>query len=256
MNDDIHWYDEVDSTNRELARMLRADPALAQGCVVAARNQTAGRGRYARTWTSMPGRDLTFSLLIREHARVERVPALAMATALGIDDFLRTYNIASRPKWPNDVLVGCSKICGILAERLPLDREGLCGIVLGIGLNVNMDAVTAGHIDRPVTSMLLETGCVQPVEELLPLVLDRLDPWIEAWRHAGFSALRETWQARTILIGSTVTVRDGERMLSGRLAGYGAYGQLLLRDDQHREHELWGGMCEEAGHNSRLASGR
>ncbi|MDE6023615.1 MAG: biotin--[acetyl-CoA-carboxylase] ligase, partial [Muribaculaceae bacterium] len=131
---EIIHLEEVDSTN---AYIKREAAGLEAPVMVVARSQTAGRGQRGNTWESEPGKNLTFSVLIRP----DSFPAISQfsiseATALAVSDFLRLNNIDSKVKWANDIYVGDRKICGILIQH-SLAGFNIGYSVLGIGINVN-----------------------------------------------------------------------------------------------------------------------
>ena len=224
------WHDELPSTNTTLVQWLRAGRNLPAGFVLAARSQTAGRGRYERRWLARPGRNLTFSVLLRSNASPLQFLSLPQAAALGVAAYLEENGLVAQTKWPNDVLVGGRKICGILAERCT-------GVVLGIGLNVNMDADEAASIAQPATSLRIETGAEREVEGALDELLAHLQVWIERWEKGGFAALSGAWKSRCANLGQYVTV--GGR--TGVVLGFGPAGQLLLREDDGTRREVWTG---------------
>ena len=228
------WHDELPSTNTTLADWLREGRELPDGFVLAARAQTAGRGRYERRWLVQPGRNLTFSMLLRSKVPPLQLLSLPMAAALGVAAYLEENGIAAQTKWPNDVLVGGRKICGILAER----NED---VVLGIGLNVNMDADAAAAIDRPATSLRIETDRERAVEDVLDELLVHLQTWVGRWEQGGFAALREAWEFRCANIGQYVEVSEDADRRTGVVLGFGAAGQLLLREDDGTQAEVWAG---------------
>ena len=151
----IIWYNEIDSTNSEAARRLGK---LDNMSVLAARCQTAGRGKDTRKWLAAPGENLTFTLVLKYaedgisgRTRTDGAapswppfPAscqmlLSAAAAAGVVNFLGEQGISAWVKWPNDVYVGQGKICGILIEH----RTGgnvLKSSIVGIGLNLNQTA--------------------------------------------------------------------------------------------------------------------
>ena len=155
------WHQTLTSTNQVLLQRLAAGEDLPTGFVLAAYEQTAGRGRYQRRWLSQAKRDLTFTFLLRPEAQGDRLASLTLAVALGVRVALATFGVEARTKWPNDLLVDGYKICGILAERAGQD------LVIGIGLNINMDEAVAARLDRPVTSLYLQTGVEYAVETIL-----------------------------------------------------------------------------------------
>ncbi|MDA0989246.1 MAG: biotin--[acetyl-CoA-carboxylase] ligase [Verrucomicrobia bacterium] len=227
----IEWFDRVSSTNTVLRERFQEDPALKSGHIVATREQTHGRGRQGRTWVSGPRRDLCFSLLVLPGYRATSAPSLPMAASLAVSECLNALNVPAAPKWPNDVLVGDEKICGILSEVVECPQTSRTGILVGIGLNVNMSIAEAAAIDRPVTSLSIATGAEYDATAVLDALLHPLAQWIERWMQGGFGGLRETWSERAGPIGKAMAVHDGNTKTSGTLAGFGDQGELLLQTD-------------------------
>ena len=235
------WHDQLASTNTHLLQHLSQGERLSSGFVLAAREQTAGRGRYQREWIARTNENLTFSFLLITKAAFPQLASLPIAIALGVSDALKTYGIRTRTKWPNDVLIDRAKICGMLLERSDHKQLDGTAIIIGIGLNVNMDAATAVLIDRPVTSMRLETGREYDLEHVLAQVLSSIAPSIDRWEREGFAVLRTAWEHRCVYIGEQISVGEGDDMKTGVLAGFGDCGQLLLRGPDGRVSEIWAG---------------
>ncbi|HEY5653526.1 MAG TPA: biotin--[acetyl-CoA-carboxylase] ligase, partial [Pontiella sp.] len=221
-----------------LKERFSKEKRIPSGTIVATREQTAGRGRSNRNWLSAPNTNLCFSIFIETNAELTTVPSLTMATALAVTEYLNTLRIPAIPKWPNDVLVESRKICGILSERVQSRFQS--GIIVGIGLNVNMSSEEAKSIDRPATSILIESetthDLTQTLDELIPLI----NYWIEKWEKSGFSAIRKIWTERAGPIGKPLTVHDGSTKKSGTLAGFGNNGELLLQTTDGLE-TIWSG---------------
>lgn len=134
MENNIIWLESTDSTNKELRRRLDQSGDLT---IVAAEQQSAGRGQGDHTWHSAPGQNLTFSILLR-HRCLKGSDALAVTSimTLGIRDYLQKKGIEAWIKWPNDIWVGDKKICGILVENTI--HDGLIDFsIVGVGLDVN-----------------------------------------------------------------------------------------------------------------------
>lgn len=209
------------------------EPNLPSGLVIAAREQMQGRGRHSRTWLSGCGENLTFSLLWRGTCEPRRLPVASMAAAVAVADLLAAEGLNPVLKWPNDVLVNGRKICGILSEGL----SG--GVIVGIGLNVNMKS--ADHIDQPATSLLMEDGRRRGVEDVLEKLLKHLSVRMDEWAQGGFAVVRKSWEPRVASLGRQVMVRDGNRVCSGILVGFGEDGELLLRDSIGGISAVWAG---------------
>lgn len=229
----IQWYERLPSTNLFLKERVGIEPDLPSGTVVAAHEQTQGRGRHDRAWLSGCGENLTFSLLWRGDCEPGRFPSASMAAAVAVADLLEAEGLRPSLKWPNDVLVNGRKICGILSEGVPV------GVVIGIGLNVNMKR--ADHIDQPATSLFIETGVRRGVPALLEKLLEHLSVRLDEWALGGFSEVRKSWEPKVSSLGKKVTVRDGSTVRSGMLYGFGSNGELLLMDETGRLCTVWAG---------------
>lgn len=229
----LQWYARLPSTNTFLKESLAAGRELPSGTVFAAREQTQGRGRREREWLSASGENLTFSVLLRGKYNPRQMPSASMAAAIAVAELLEAEGMKPSLKWPNDVLVSGKKICGILSEGIA------GGVIIGIGLNVNMK--NPDHIDQPATSILIETGKRSDVDQLLQKLLKHLSVRLDEWAQGGFSKIRKNWESKIPNTGKPVTVRDGETVRAGILAGFGADGELLLRDKNGAVTAVWAG---------------
>ena len=130
----IKWLEEVDSTNNELLRHIGDADNLS---VIAAVNQTAGRGQRGNRWLSAPGDNLTFSFILKPSGLPAReVMAITCLATLAVRDTLREAGVPAVVKWPNDIYVGNRKICGMLVEN-GLAGPDIAWSVVGIGINLN-----------------------------------------------------------------------------------------------------------------------
>ena len=218
------------STNADLlARALRGEP---EGVVLAAEEQTAGRGRMGRTWTSPPRAALTFSLLLNPAVPPARRGWLPLLTGVTVAAAVtEVTGIRTRLKWPNDVLAGDAKLAGILAEAAG------DAVVVGIGLNVSTEPA---ELPRPLPGALPATslraaGAQAPDrEELLLAILAGFERWYRPWRQASGdpdrSGLREEYVRWSATIGRTIRAElPGGQALSGSAAGVDPDGRLLVR---------------------------
>lgn len=130
------WLDTVDSTNTEVLRRL---PELESGTVIAAREQTAGRGQRGNTWYTEAGQNLTYSIVLKfRPGELSAADAhwLSYLASFSVADFLKGFGVACSVKWPNDVYVGRKKICGMLIEN-SLSGADVAASIIGIGININ-----------------------------------------------------------------------------------------------------------------------
>ena len=134
----VIWLDSVDSTNNEAKRNIDVLDNLS---VIAANDQTSGRGQRGNIWLTEPGKNLTFSIVLKYEQMQVRMKAegqfkISELTAMSVIDLLAQCGIHARIKLPNDIYVGNEKICGILIEH-SLHGEQLSHTIIGVGLNVN-----------------------------------------------------------------------------------------------------------------------
>ena len=200
----IIWVESTESTNSELRRRIGELDNLS---VIAAREQTAGRGQGDHSWFSSPATNLTFSILFRFG---EGFPVtlgssdavlVTQITTLAIRDHLLSRGIGSRIKWPNDIWTGDRKICGILIENSSMGGMVTSSIV-GIGLNVNETGWPAG-LPNPV-SMRELSGKVYNLDEELRILAGRLrSRYEEAASPEGRRRLDEEFSLNVFRLPST-----------------------------------------------------
>jgi BirA family transcriptional regulator, biotin operon repressor / biotin---[acetyl-CoA-carboxylase] ligase len=223
------------STNADLlARALAGEP---EGVLLAAEEQTAGRGRMGRTWTSPPYTALTFSLLLHPAVPPARRGWLPLLTGVAVAAAVtEVTGVETRLKWPNDVLAGHvlageGKLAGILAETAG------DAVVVGIGLNVSTEPAELpgpGPGALPATSLRAAGATALNREKLLLAILACFERWYRAWRQAGGdpdrSGLREEYVSKSATIGRPVRAElPGGQALSGPAVGVDSDGRLLVR---------------------------
>jgi BirA family biotin operon repressor/biotin-[acetyl-CoA-carboxylase] ligase len=221
----IHRLSEVASTQAEAARL--AAEGSSEGTVVTATHQSAGRGRRGRAWLDAPGESLLMSIVLRPPILPGLAPQLSLVAAVAVADALGMAGVTTTIRWPNDVMVGTRKICGMLAEAVTTREGALEHVILGIGLNVNQrDFPTS--IRTLATSVRIETGREHAVEEMREAVLAGLEGWYRRFVEGGFGALLPAWLGRAQGIGRRARAADGRE---GIAVGLAADGALLVRTD-------------------------
>lgn len=180
----VIYLDECASTNSEVADKERYH----HGDAVVALSQTAGRGQRGRSWESIPGENLTFSVVLEPiFLRVVEQFLLSEAVALSLVDTLAVYGIDASIKWTNDIYVGDRKICGILIEH-DLRNDYLSRSIIGIGLNVNQGEFS-DWIPNPV-SMSLVTGMRYDIREVFDTFYGKLMARFDSLREGGESSIQ------------------------------------------------------------------
>jgi BirA family biotin operon repressor/biotin-[acetyl-CoA-carboxylase] ligase len=225
-------FDSLPSTNTEAAR--QAAIGAPEGLCVVAREQTAGRGRQRRAWASAKDAGLYFSVVLRPRGQERDWPLITLAAALAAADALaETCALEADIKWPNDLLAGGRKLCGILAETFETARGR--AVVLGIGINLTNRAFPP-EILRDATSVEEQTGRAPDAEQLLAALTRAIARRYETLQAEGGAAqtLRE-WESRsTFARGRRVRVALAEGSFEGTTRGLEPDGALRVETDAGR----------------------
>lgn len=237
---EIVYLESTDSTNRYAEEL--AGQGAAEGCVVIAERQSAGRGRLGRRWESPPGVNLYLSALLRPTILPWDAPQLTFLSAVAVARAVaEASGLEPEVKWPNDVLLGGRKVAGLLNE-MRAETEGIHHVVLGIGVNLNMTADQfPAALRYPATSLRLEIGRPVRRADFARSLLRHLDTLYEQYLEEGFAPLRAAWEGFCRLVGRRVEVDCQERLLRGIVEGIDVDGALLLRlENGGRERVLAG----------------
>lgn len=217
--------DTVESTNTYCMQRMRELP---HATCVAANVQTAGRGRRGRAWVSQLGASLTFSLVWRFDCGAAALSGLSLAVGLGIARGLQQLGVAAQLKWPNDVLVQNKKLAGVLIE-LQGDMDGPSTAVIGVGLNVRLNADLQANIDQPATDLAQQGLEIDP-NLLLSLLLQQLQTVLQQFTDKGFASLRDEWHSFHAHQHQTVQLLQANgASQTGQCMGVTDDGTLLLQ---------------------------
>ena len=228
---EIRYLQTAVSTNQTAKEM--ASSGAPEGSLVVAEYQSRGRGRLRREWFSPAGSGIYASLILRpklpphEAARLVLLAAVAAAEAI-----TETTGLAVSIKWPNDILAGGKKLAGILAE-LAMELDAVDYMVVGVGLNVNLDADAFPADLRPIaTSIKAQTGRAFSRVAILRRFLERFDALYLGSREAGFEPVLSRWRSLTDMVGRRVRVETFAGGRLGTVEGFDGDGFLILRDEK------------------------
>lgn len=221
----IEALEEIDSTNAEARR--RAEAGETGPIWIAARRQTAGRGRRGRAWETGGG-NLAATLLTHSFKPPAEAAQISFVAALAVADLASAYLSPSLVtlKWPNDLFIAGKKAAGILVESGPHPAGGLW---LAVGIGVNL-ATPPEHAERPATTFAehLRAPPPKPIEALSVLA-EAFERRRDLWERLGFSPIAEAWTAQAHGLGETCTARLPEETITGVAEGLDEDGALRLR---------------------------
>jgi BirA family biotin operon repressor/biotin-[acetyl-CoA-carboxylase] ligase len=219
-------FDRLDSTN-SLAAALAIHPDN-DGIAILAREQTAGRGQYGRTWLCPAGAGVLLSVLNFPPAALRRPALLTAWAAVSVCETIGTATgLQPQIKWPNDILIQGRKVCGILCEQA-LTSGGGGSTVVGIGLNVNQSAAAFAEAALPEAgSLAVFTEQTQDTDEMARRLLAQLDEEYDRLWQGDLATLEATWKQRVGLLGKRVVAECLDGAHHGRLLDLGWEGVQL-----------------------------
>lgn len=220
----IH-FDTIDSTNNWAKSNAHAlDPS--QITCITAQEQTSGRGRWFRKWVSPKGENVYASIYFCLPRNSSYLPNLGQVLSLSCATMLKRKGFSPQIKWPNDILLSGKKVAGILTEAVTF--EDRIGIVLGIGINVNMSKELLDTIDQPATSLAQLSGQTWMIEQLLDSLLKQFLRDLEVLQSQGFSAFLPEYEKLLAYKGQPITCHDGLQPIKGICHSITSDGKLNL----------------------------
>jgi BirA family biotin operon repressor/biotin-[acetyl-CoA-carboxylase] ligase len=221
----VYTFETIDSTNT-CARAL-AGCWAAEGTVVFAEEQTAGKGRLGRSWTSAPGDNLTFTIVLRPSLPPTSLNLLPLLTGVAVSQAIERFcGVKTECKWPNDLLIGGRKVAGILLES-SFKQEMVEYVVIGVGLNVNQTEFPA-EIEHRATSLRLITGAPIDRPGLFREIMSSLEDRYDRLAIEGYDSIVPEWLLRSPMVGRQIEVSQDGAVFTGVVRGIGAEGALLL----------------------------
>lgn len=213
--------ESVGSTNDEVRALAQA--GAADGLILLAERQTAGRGRRGAAWFSPPGESLAFSILVRPEEPKALWPRLALAAGLSVAEALEALGLQAGIKWPNDVWIRGKKVAGILVEA------GADFAIVGIGLNVKTTEFPP-EVSEIATSLQIEAGRDFSLPEVLAEVVHQFS-LRRLQIGSGFDELIAAVRLRCVLTGNRVSLTTAHGRQTGLIESIAPSGELLLRTE-------------------------
>lgn len=222
--------EETDSTNNEIKKM--AEKGAKHGTTVIAEIQTAGRGRRGRSWSSPKESGIWMSFLLRPKIAPQNASMLTLVAALAVRDAIfQTTQLKTLIKWPNDIVAGGRKICGILTEMCA-ETDKIHYVVVGIGINANMEAFPE-DIKDVATSLFLECKRKIQRESLVAAFGEAFEKYYEKFLQTeDLSLLMEEYNQYLANCNNKVKIIDTSKEYTGISGGINAQGELLVTNEE------------------------
>ncbi len=221
----IH-FDEVDSTNVQCRRACSNNPI--EGMVVAAEEQTSGRGRLGRSWISPKGTGIWMSIVLKPNISPMVAPRATLIGAAAVYTALKDMGISVGIKWPNDIVINGKKICGILTE-MNAEIERVNYVIMGIGINVNMESFP-DELKEKATSLKNELGNEVDRKKLVANILNNFEVFYEEFKNTGdISRVIEICKEGSLLINKEVRVINGNNEVICTVIDIDDEGELIVK---------------------------
>ncbi len=218
----ILYYPRLSSTMTAAKKAVQR--GTAEGTVVIAGEQTAGRGRLKRPWLTPRG-NIALSIIL--YPSKAYLPYLVMVSSLAVVHSIEAVTgLITQIKWPNDVLINGKKVGGILVET-QFSGEKVAYSIVGIGINVSLHPAEYPELQHPATSLGTELGEAVSRPELLRYLFNEFERLYRSLSLA--DSIVEEWRGRLAMLGRNVRVGMGDRLLEGIAESIARDGSLMLR---------------------------
>ncbi len=228
-------YPEIDSTNEEAKR--QAQKGALHGSIYVAEQQNGGKGRLGRVWKSPPKSGLWFSILLRPDAPPVQVANLTLLAGLAVSRAIcAVTGCDAKIKWPNDIVIGSKKVCGILTEMTAeIDRVHFA--VVGIGVNVNDESFPEELTER-ATSLRMESGSPVSRVTLLQHILKEFETLYTEYFLHGKESWLVPYKESCVSLNRTVSATRGQEKVIGTAVDITDGGELVVQTKDGRRVEI------------------
>ena len=232
--------EQVDSTNNYAQNYFNSLP---DRTMITARSQTNGKGRCGKTWISSNTSNLYASYIMKN---ISFLPYKASWIG-GLAALYTISKTTENPtaywiKWPNDIYNSSKKIAGILCESSLGQNNQINGVIIGIGININMSKQELDHIDKPATSILAETGISSDINSVSGILHSNLNRLYDIILSNNIDSIFSAWKKENGLIGNSVEILTGNNtILNARVLDIDNTGELIVTDNNANIHRIYSG---------------
>ena len=236
----IKYFRETESTNI-IAREIAS--SVAEGTIVIAESQTAGRGRMGRKWVSPEG-GIWLSIILKPRIEPVYAPRITLLAGVSVAKTMKSFGIPAKIKWPNDILINGKKVCGILTEIIA-EVDIIDYLVVGIGIDANVDTGTFPEEFRD-NSTSLEKEMEHKINrvEFVQKLLEEFEALYTEFQKDGFPQILEEWRNMSATIGQWVKITAQARTIYGEAIGVDNEGALIVETSEGHLEKIVAGNCE------------
>ncbi|MBZ2175814.1 biotin--[acetyl-CoA-carboxylase] ligase [Schnuerera sp. xch1] len=241
----IEYFHSIPSTNIKAKEIAYSKE---EGTIVIAEEQTQGKGRIGRNWASPKGKGIWVSIILKPNMNPDKVPKMTLIGAAAISKALKNMGIKSYIKWPNDIIIGGKKVCGILTE-MNYKRDMISYVIMGIGMNVNLDEDDFNdELKDKATSLKITTGTEIDRSKLLASILNYFENlYIPFEEKDDLSETIKISREQSILINREVRIIKGNEEKTGKVLDIDNEGKLVIRYEDDKIEKVFSGEISIRG---------
>jgi BirA family biotin operon repressor/biotin-[acetyl-CoA-carboxylase] ligase len=228
---------EVDSTNNFLKELVSNSKPVIEGTVIMAENQYAGRGQQQNGWFAEPGKNLTFSILLKPHfLAVTEQFDLVRAVSMGVFDALEPLLGADlKIKWPNDIYYQDRKLGGMLIENM-IQGGQIKNAIIGIGLNINQENFAPGLANPVSVKQILQKD--YDLRRILSDICRHIEAWYLKLKAGKIADVRNSYLSRLYWLNEEKTFRIKNELITGTIINVCYNGLLVVQNNIGEELEF------------------
>lgn len=243
----IIYLDSIDSTNTYAKKA--AEESFKEGTVIIADEQTAGRGRLGRHWVATRGKGIWMTIMLKPDILPFDAPKLTIAAALAVVKGLSgCCQLDASIKWPNDIVSGGKKLCGILTE-MSAEADEIKYVIVGIGINVNMGVEDFGpEVSSTATSISIESGKTFSRKAVAASVLHKFEELYKDFiKDGSIRHFLDEYKSRSAVLGKEIRVISKKEEISGLAVDISEEGHLVVKLADGSEREIMSGEVSVRG---------
>ncbi|MEB7656782.1 biotin--[acetyl-CoA-carboxylase] ligase [Mammaliicoccus vitulinus] len=207
--------------------------------IVLSDEQTKGRGRFNREWSSLKSKGLWMSVVLRPDIPIQKMSTFNLFISLAIQEVIEQhYHIQCKIKWPNDIYIGNKKVCGFLTEMIA-DTDGVNAIICGIGINLNQTQEEFDKVNQSrATSLNIVNG--KPIEpyQFLSVLIKAIEQRYDQFLNLPFSEIKELYKSKSMIWNKTLTYTEGNKQIVGRAIDIQDNGFLTVISEDGDLHQF------------------
>ncbi len=233
-------YEAIPSSNIKAKEL--AQKGAEEGTLVITKKQKRGKGRFNRLWESPEG-GLYLSIILKPNCTPDKTTLISLLTSVAVSKTINIYNLTSKIKWPNDVLLNEKKIAGILLESEVIENK-VEYVILGIGINLNTDTNLLTNDVRLIsTSLSEEIGKPIDFHYFLKNLLNNFNKYYKIFCNEEYNLIIKDWKNQSDTIGRKVKIKTATEQLIGKVIDIDQSGFLLLNTNKGKQKKITSGDC-------------